>query len=69
MAKKVKSLPLYKRNKDEFTSVTDHPLISAKDNDPVLSLFVPPELHLNLGVGNKLADALNAKMGGFMIII
>ena len=45
-------------------STTDPPLFNGPDNMPALQLFPPPELHILIGITEKVIDRINSKWGG-----
>jgi hypothetical protein len=51
------------RTAKDFFNCVHSPLLSGDDSLTLLELIPPPELHLLLGVANKLLDELNAKWG------
>lgn len=51
------------RRAAEFMNCIHPPLIDADDSELVLNIIPPPELHLMLGISNKLFDELNAAWG------
>jgi hypothetical protein len=44
-----------------FYNCIHPPLIAGDDSDTILSKIPPPELHIMLGVTNKIFDELNCK--------
>ncbi|PAA75279.1 hypothetical protein BOX15_Mlig024734g1, partial [Macrostomum lignano] len=47
----------------QFMNCVNLPLLAGDDDEEVLMLLPPPELHLLLGISNKLLDSLNEAWG------